>query len=86
MAYQVILPRPAKKLLDELPTAARNRVALAIADLAHDPRPRGCRKLAGVDAWRLRVGDYRVIYRIDDARQVVVVAWVGPRKDAYRGN
>jgi mRNA interferase RelE/StbE len=52
--------------------------------LADAPRPQGCSKLTGRDAWRIRVGDYRIIYEIFDDRRVVIVVVVGHRKDAYR--
>jgi mRNA interferase RelE/StbE len=56
----------------------------AIEALAHDPRPPGCRKLSGrKDEWRIRVGDWRVIYRVEDGRLVVVVVAVGVRGGVY---
>ncbi len=86
MAYQVILPRPVKKQLDGLPSTVRRRIAVALSDLADNPRPTGSRKLVGGEDWRIRVGDYRVLYDIRDAERVVVIDWTGPRKDAYRGD
>ena len=60
-------------------------IRAAIHALADDPRPKGCRKLEGrKDEWRVRVGTWRVIYRIEDARLVVVVVEVGPRGEVYR--
>ena len=57
----------------------------ALEGLMDDPRPAGCKKLVGVvDEWRVRVGDWRIIYRIEDGRLVVLVVRVGPRKDVYR--
>ncbi|MGH9101893.1 MAG: type II toxin-antitoxin system RelE family toxin [Acidimicrobiales bacterium] len=53
--------------------------------LADDPRPRGCEKLAGMaDAWRIRSGNYRVVYTIDDHVQVVTITRVGHRREVYR--
>ena len=52
--------------------------------LAEKPRPEGCSKLTGREAWRIRVGDYRVIYEIHDDRQVVIIVVIRHRKDAYR--
>lgn len=60
------------------------RIRAAIYALTDDPRPHGCRKLEGrKDEWRVRVGTWRVIYRIEDARLVVVVVEVGPRGEVY---
>ena len=57
----------------------------AIVALAMEPRPPGVAKLVGEDdQWRIRVGEWRIIYRIDDGRLVVLVVKVGPRKDVYR--
>jgi mRNA interferase RelE/StbE len=60
------------------------KVVTSIRDLGEDQRPPGCRKLAGREGFRVRVGDYRVIYEIDDAGQCVTVLHVGHRKDVYR--
>lgn len=56
----------------------------AIEALAGDPRPHGCRKLTGAeDLWRIRVGDYRVVYQVDDAEMLVLIATAGHRRDVY---
>ena len=62
------------------------RVAVAIRSLAHEPRPTGAVKLTAVDppAWRLRVGDYRVVYEIHEQQVVVIVVSVAPRGEVYR--
>ena len=60
------------------------RIRAAVYALTDDPRPQGCRKLEGREnEWRVRVGTWRVIYRIEDARLVVVVVEVGPRGEVY---
>ena len=84
--YQVTLEKLAQKQLRAiLDKRLREGLERAIYALASDPRPAGCKKLAGtVDAWRIRVGDWRIIYRIEDGRLVVLVVRVGPRKDLYR--
>ena len=56
----------------------------ALDELAQDPRPHSSLKLTAQSAWRLHVGDYRIVYTIDDQEHVVNIVWVGPRKDAYR--
>jgi mRNA interferase RelE/StbE len=61
------------------------RIVGAMRDLAENPRPPGCRKLVGGEGdWRLRVGDYRVLYEINDTRKVVRVLHVKHRREAYR--
>ena len=85
MEYEVvILPSAQKELegLDRQPVIKRLRAA--IMKLREDPRPRGATKLAGRDGWRIRVGDYRVIYDIDDVVRIVSVEEVGHRRDVYR--
>lgn len=84
MSYALfILPR-AQKELGKLPHDAFARSRDAIRALAQEPRPRGCSKLTGRDGWRIRVGDYRVIYEIDDAHQTVTILHIGHRRDVYR--
>jgi mRNA interferase RelE/StbE len=62
----------------------RDRVNAAIDGLAEDPRPFGATKLVGRDDLRIRVGDYRVVYAVDDEAHVVVVARIAHRQDVYR--
>ncbi len=78
-----ILPR-AQKELAQLNAGAFVRVRDAIRELANDPRPSGCLKLTGRDGWRLRVGEFRVVYEIDDEHRLVTVLNVGHRRDVYR--
>lgn len=59
------------------------RVMVAIRDLARDQRPRGARKLSGRDSYRVRVGDYRVIYLVNDEERIVTVLGVGHRREVY---
>ena len=83
--YAVSFARSARKELEGLPADLAVRVFGRIESLARDPRPRGSRKLSGSESdFRIRIGDYRVIYSVDDeARRVDVVA-VRHRRDAYR--
>ena len=84
MSYKLfILPRAAKEL-NRLRGKSFERAKKAIKKLTSEPRGTACRKLKGRDGWRLRVGDYRVVFEIDDQRQRVVVLHVGHRKDIYR--
>lgn len=83
--YQVFLERAAEKDLKRLSAEIHNRVIFAIQELAETPRPLGCRKLAGSkNDWRIRAGDYRIVYEIADAIRVVRVNRVRHRSDVYR--
>jgi mRNA interferase RelE/StbE len=74
----------ARKELEKLSDSLIARLAPKIDDLAADPRPSGCRKLRGYkDFWRIRVGEYRVVYIIDDDRKMVSVTRVAHRRDVY---
>ena len=84
MSYSISVLRRAQKELASLPREAYARVRDRLIALADDPRPAGCTKLSGRDGWRLRVGDYRVLYDIDDAARSVTVLHVGHRSDVYR--
>jgi mRNA interferase RelE/StbE len=83
--YRVEFERQAAKALAELPLDTQRRLARAIDSLARDPRPTGCKKLeGGDDLFRIRVGDYRVIYQVIGRQLLVLVLKVGHRRDAYR--
>lgn len=84
MRYAVSILRSAAKHLERLPEDAGERIVKAVAELAERPRPEGCVKLTGRPAWRIRIGDYRVIYEIDDAVLEVCVVALGHRRDVYR--
>ena len=84
MTYSIfILPR-AQREIAALGVGERARIKAAIEALRENPRPTGCSKLAGREGWRIRVGNYRVIYEIDDAAGSVVILHVGHRRDVYR--
>jgi mRNA interferase RelE/StbE len=83
--YGMTFARSARKELENLDAALVSRIFPKIKALAVEPRPAGCRKLQGEkQLWRIRIGDYRVIYAIDDQRQVVDVIAVRHRSAAYR--
>ena len=84
MSYAVLILRRAQKELADLPSDVYENAKEAIANLAEEPRPQGCRKLTGREGWRIRSGDYRIIYEIDDARSTVTVLDIGHRRDIYR--
>lgn len=82
--FEVRINRSAAKELHRLPKADTRRILRRIEHLKHDPRPVGSEKLAGRDAYRIRQGDYRIIYVIDDDRIIVEVIRAGHRSDVYR--
>lgn len=84
MSYRVEFTSAAARQVKKLPRPARDRVLEAIAHLAEDPRPAGVKKLAGEQtAWRIRVGEYRVIYDVFDTELVVTIVRAGHRRDVY---
>ncbi|MBI3695383.1 MAG: type II toxin-antitoxin system RelE/ParE family toxin [Acidobacteria bacterium] len=83
--YRVTFTRSARKELENLPRATADRIVAMSERLAAEPRPVGARKLrGGTDLWRVRVGNYRIVYAINDTEQIVDVRVVRHRKDAYR--
>lgn len=83
--YRVLLERNAEKDLGRLSPEVHERVIAAIRALAANPRPSGCRKLTGSKYdWRIRVGDYRVVYEIADEIRIVRVNRVRHRRGVYR--
>ena len=84
MTYSVTILRRAQKELAQLPAGDYERVRDAIRNLASEPRPHSCLKLTGRDGWRIRSGNYRVIYEIEDPQQLITILHVGHRRDVYR--
>lgn len=83
--YEVEVPRRTQKQVARLPEDVRNRVDNAVRGLARDPRPPGSRKLSGRgDEWRIRVGNYRVVYEVADERRTVLILEVWHRQRNYR--
>lgn len=86
MAYRLEITPAAARDLASLPRDARRRVDAAILALADNPHPPGVKKLRGAeDLYRVRVGDYRVIYSVGHARLIVLVVRIGHRREIYRG-
>ena len=81
--YKVQLERKAQKKLAKIPVPYYANIKTAILNLANNPRPKGCKKLKGRDAFRIRIADYRVIYEIYDDVLLVQVIDLGHRKDIY---
>jgi mRNA interferase RelE/StbE len=85
VAYRLEVSPRASRDLKKLPARAHERLKDHIDGLAHTPRPRGVVKLAGeIDTYRIRVGDYRVLYEVHDRVLLVIVLKVADRKEAYR--
>ncbi|MBN3888659.1 MAG: type II toxin-antitoxin system RelE/ParE family toxin [Nostoc sp. JL31] len=85
MSYKVEILRGALKQLKKIPSELQERIQIKIDDLATEPRPNGVKKLKGKEnAYRIRIGDYRVIYDIFDDLLVVNVVEVGHRKNIYK--
>jgi mRNA interferase RelE/StbE len=84
MTYRVEISRRAAKAVTSLDKPLRRKILAAIDALSGDPRPVGCRKLAGQQAWRIRVGDYRIIYEIHDQVLLVIVIDIGHRREICR--
>ena len=82
--YRVALARSAEKELQRLPIALVTRIVPRLEQLATEPRPPGCKKLRGGDKeWRIRIGDYRVVYEIDDDARAVDVTRIAHRSEVY---
>jgi mRNA interferase RelE/StbE len=83
--WTVLIGRQPEKMLRRLPRDLLQRIRETIGSLEDDPRPPGCKKLAGHDdLYRVRVGDWRISYAVEDDRLIVVVIEVAPRGAAYR--
>jgi mRNA interferase RelE/StbE len=83
LPYRIEIATVAERQILKLEASVRRRIFKKLETLAINPRPAGVEKLTAVDAYRVRVGDYRIIYDIDDETTAVVVHKVGDRKDVY---
>lgn len=82
--YKVVLTKSAEKELTKLPVTVISKIVPELQSLENLPRPNGCKKLKGFEnLWRIRVGDYRVIYSIEDVILVVEVQAIGHRRNVY---
>ena len=84
MSWRVQLARDAKKELARLPAAMQKRVARVLLSLEKEPFPAGSKKLKNRDGWRVRVGDYRILYFADKASRQVIVGVIAHRREVYR--
>jgi mRNA interferase RelE/StbE len=84
-SYSIVFKKAAEKGLAAVNPRDRQRIAAAIDQLATTPRPHGCEKLSGPESlWRIRIGDFRVIYQIEDRMVTITVVRIGNRRDVYR--
>jgi len=84
-SYRILIRASAAGELERLPQKDLRRVVDRIQGLAADPRPRGCEKLSAQEKYRVRQGDHRIIYAVDDGRRTGEVVKIGHRGDGYRG-
>lgn len=82
--YRIVITRSAAKELEEVPRRDREKIVSTIQALASEPRPVGSEKLTGDEKCRIRHGNYRVLYQIDDGAVVVTVVRVAHRREVYR--
>ena len=86
MSWRVVLSRAAERSLRKLDPPARRRILAVVELLAENPRPPAATQLVGGSGeWRVRTGDYRIIYEIHDGELLVLVIVVGHRREVYRG-
>jgi len=82
--YTVEVKPPARKELEALPDRVLARVVRKLESLGETPRPAGCKKLKGYkDQWRIRVGDWRIVYLIDDTAKLVSITRIAHRREVY---
>jgi mRNA interferase RelE/StbE len=82
-SYNLLIKPSAVKELERLPVKARRLIVRKIESLSADPRPRGSEKFSGKDLHRVRQGDYRILYDVQDKARVVVVIGIGHRREVY---
>ncbi|RME56499.1 MAG: type II toxin-antitoxin system RelE/ParE family toxin [Caldilineae bacterium] len=85
MAYRLEIKRKVYRRIRQLPLHVQKRMLAVLKALEQDPRPQGCKRLQGGEFYAVRVGDYRIVYSVDDAGQTVTVLRARHRRDVYRG-
>ena len=84
MSYQVNLPKTVQKQLNALPQELKQRILKALMQLKEEPRPANSLQMKGGQGFQLRIGDYRVLYDIDDSSQIINLRRIGHRREIYR--
>jgi len=82
--YAIKIKKNAQKSLAKISHPYQTKIIESIRNLSTEPRPSGCKKLVGRDAWRIRIGDYRVIYEITDNELVILIVYIGHRREVYK--
>ncbi len=83
-SYKVLIKKSATEELAKIARKDLEKIVRRVRDLAKNPRPVGCQKLSGKNKYRLRQGDYRIVYSVDDPRRIVEVYKIGNRREIYR--
>jgi mRNA interferase RelE/StbE len=83
-SYRLLIKPSAAKELEAVPKRDRRRVVARIQSLRNDPRPPGSEKLSGHDLYRVRQGNYRVLYSVDDSDETIILIKIGHRREVYR--
>ena len=83
-SYKLLIKPSAAKELEAVPKKDRQRIVTKIRNLSVEQRPPGCERLSGQDLYRVRQGNYRVLYTVQDADLVVVIITIGHRREVYR--
>jgi mRNA interferase RelE/StbE len=84
MSCSVYLKKSAEKELSSLSSATHDKIVKHLVELERNPLPKGVKRLRGIDAYRLRVGDYRILYQINSKKKIIEIIAIAHRKDAYR--
>jgi mRNA interferase RelE/StbE len=82
--YELQIKPSAVKEIEKIPRKDRPKIVQKIRALAGNPRPHGCEKLSAEEKYRVRQGDYRVVYSVDDDQSILLIVKVGHRKEVYR--
>ena len=83
-SYRLLLKKSAERELRKIPKTDLQRITERIKELAALPRPSGSEKLAGQDSYRIRQGDYRIVYTVDDDPRLIEIIKIGHRREVYR--
>ena len=83
-SYKILIKPSAAKELEAVPRKDRLRIVVKIRGLSSNPRPTGCEKLSGEEKYRIRQGDYRILYEIQDDEVIITIVKVGHRREVYR--
>ncbi len=84
MSYQVHLKRSAEKELEQLPAKLHDKIVQRLLELQENPFPKNIKKLQGRDGFRIRVGDYRILYQLDEITKTIEIISIAHRKEVYR--